>query len=194
VLSVALATLTACGSGDAGGGVPVRRLQDAALLAASDPTRCPLDLGLADAMAGVRPVRGGGAATGTPVGRVPGGSSLLAVGGASYRCAYQVDGRPLTLVVVAVPEGRQTADAVGALTTPLEEVGLDRAATRSLVDAAKAARARSGVAAPSGSASAASTELGGGGAASVAIVAAEGGPTGVQLATAAEALAEELAG
>jgi len=194
VLSVALATLTACGSGDASGGVPVRRLQDAALLASGDPTRCPHDLGLADTMAGVQPLTGGGAAAGTPVGQVPGGSSLLAVGGASYRCAYQVDGTPLTLVVVAVPEGRQTADAVGALITPLVEVGLDQAAARSVVDAAKAAKARSGVAAPSGSAAAASTELGGGGAASVAIVAAEGGPTGAQLATAAEALAEELAG
>jgi hypothetical protein len=184
----------ACGSSDSGTGVTVRRLQDAALLAETVKTRCPLDLDFPDAVGGkVEPVAGDGAATGTSVGKAPAGSPLLAVGGASYRCSYQRDGQPISLVVVAAAEGQQAAAAVGALGGPLQDAGLDQAAAQALVDVAKGAKPGKGVAAPSGSAAASTATLPGGGAASVGIV-AQGGPSGKDLAKAAEKLAKELEG
>lgn len=192
----ALAGLAAACGGSAGGsGVTVRRLQDAALLAAGDKTRCPLDLGFPGALGGdVQPLAGDGAAAGSPVGRAAAGSSLLGVGGVSYRCAYQAGGKPVSLVVVVVPAGQQTAAAVGALASPLQDAGLDQAAAQALVDAAKGAKAGKGVAAPAGSAAAASANLPGGGASAVAVVAGQGGPTGSQLANAAQKLAKQLTG
>jgi hypothetical protein len=189
-----LVSVAGCGGDDGGTGVTLRRLQDAALLAEGDKTRCPLDLELPDAISGATPVTGDGAATGTSVGKAPTGSSLVAAGGASYRCAYQVGGKPLSLVVVAVPEGRSPADAAGALATPLQGAGLDQAAATAVAEAAKGAKAGTGVAAPSGTASASTASLPGGGAASVALVAAEGGPSGKTLTTAAEKLAATLEG
>ncbi len=192
---VGVAALAAgCGS-DGGTGIAVRRLQDAALLAEGDPTRCPLDLDLPARLGGgVEPVTGAGAASGTSVGQAPAASSLRSVGGASYRCVYQRDGRPVTLVVVAVPDGQQTAAAVGALTTPLQDAGLDQGAAQALVDTAKGAEPGQGVAAPSGSAAAASASLPGGGAAAVAVVAGGGSPASDDLADAAGKLADELSG
>lgn len=185
----------ACGSDDGGTGVGVRRLQDAALLAEGTPTRCPLDLGFPNAVGGdVQPTEGDRAAAGTSVGKAKAGSSLLAAGGASYRCSYQVNGQPVQLVVVAVPEGKQPADAAAALTGPLEDAGLDPGGTRALVDAARGAKPGTGVPAPTGTAAAASAALPGGGAAAVGIVAVQGGPTSKDLAEAADKVAAELSG
>ena len=172
----------------------MRRLQDAALLAESDSTRCPLDLELPDALEGVVAQAGTGAAAGTSVGKARAGSPLLAVGGASYRCAFQREGKPVSLVVVAVPEGQQAAAAVGALVAPLQEAGMDQGGAQALVDAAKVAKAGKGVAAPSGSAGAATANLPGGGAASVGIIAPQGGPSAGALAKAAEKVAATLEG
>jgi len=186
--------LAGCGSDDGGVGVSVRRLRDAALLAEGGQGPCPLDLGFADALGGdVQPQTGDEASAGTSVGRAPAGSPLLAVGGASYRCGYSLNGKPVSLVVVAVPEGQDTAASVGALVTPLQEAGLDQGAAQALVDAAKGAKIGTGVA-PSGSGSAASAALPGGGAASTAIVAAQGGPAPKDLTAAAEKLATRLSG
>jgi hypothetical protein len=186
--------LAACGGDDGGIGVAVRRLQDAALLAEGDPSRCPLDLDLPDALRSLTPVTGAGAAAGTSVGKARAGSPLLAVGGASYRCDYQRDGKPVSLVVVAVPDGQEAAAAVGALVAPLQDAGMDQSGAQALVDAAKGAKAGKGVAAPSGSAGAATANLPGGGAASVGIVAPQGGPSGNDLAKAAEKVAATLEG
>jgi hypothetical protein len=175
--------------------VAVRRLQDAALLAETDHSRCPLDLGFPKALGGdLKPRSGADSAAGTSVGKAKAGSPLLAVGGASYRCEYQGGGKPVTLVVVAVPEGQQTAAAVGALSTPLQDAGLDQTAASGLVDAAKGAKPGRAVAAPSGSASAATANLPGGGAASVAVVAAQGGFSPGDLTGAAKKLAATLQG
>lgn len=195
----ALAGLAAACGGSAGGsGVTVRRLQDAALLAASDKTRCPLDLGFPGALAGdggeVKPRSPSVSAAGTSVGKAPQGSALLAVGGASYRCEYDVAGRPVTLVVVVVPEGQQTAAAAGALATPMEDAGLDPGVAQALVEAAKGAKPGKAVAAPSGSAAAATANLPGGGAASVAVVATQGGFPADKLTSTAKKLASELQG
>jgi hypothetical protein len=173
----------------------VRRLQDAALLAETNQSRCPLDLGFPEAIGGdVKPRSPQVSADGTSVGKAPPGSPLLAVGGASYRCDYDRGGKPVTLVVVAVPEGQQTAAAVGALSTPLEDAGLDRAIGQQLVDAAKGAKPGAAVAAQSGTASAASATLPGGGAAAVAVVATQGGVPAGDLTDAAKKLAAELKG
>ena len=181
-----------CGGEGGGPGIGVRRLQDAALLAETDTSRCPLDLDLPKVLGGQVTPRPGQAATGTSVGKAPAGSPLLAVGGASYRCAFDVDGKPVSLVVVAVPEGQQAAAAVGALVSPLQDAGMDRSGAQALVDAAKGAKTGRGVAA--GSAAAATASLPGGGAASVALIAGQGEPRAADLADAAEDLAEELAG
>lgn len=192
--SLGVVGLAACGGGDGGTGVAVRRLQDAALLAEGDPNRCPLDLDLPDAVGNLQPVAGSGAAAGTSVGKARAGSPLLAVGGASYRCAYQQNGKPVSLVVVAVPEGQEAAAAVGALVAPLQDAGLDQAGAQALVDAAKGAKAGKGVPAPSGSSAAATANLPGGGAASVGVVAPQGGPSANDLAKAAEKVAGTLQG
>ena len=192
---MAVAALPAACGGDGGTGVAVRRLQDAALLAESNPARCPLDLGFPKALGGdVQPRSATASAAGTSVGKAKAGSPLLAVGGASYRCDYQVGGKPVTLVVVAVPEGQQTAAAVGALATPLQDAGLDTGVAQGLVDAAKGAKPGQAVAAPSGSASAATANLPGGGAASVAVVATQGGFSSGDLTKAANKLAATLQG
>ena len=194
--SLAVAVLpAACGGDDGGTGVAVRRLQDAALLAETNPSRCPLDLGFPKALGGdVKPRSATTSASGTSVGKAPAGSPLLAVRGASYRCEYDVGGKPVTLVVVAVPEGQETAAAVGALATPLQDAGLDQAASQGLVDAAKGAKPGMAVAAPSGSASAATANLPGGGAASVAVVATQGGVSSEKLTGTAKKLAGTLSG
>lgn len=185
----------ACGGSDGGTGVGLRRLQDAALLAESNRGRCPLDLGFPEALGGdVTPVAGESAAAGTSVGKASAGSPLRAVGGASYLCRYQADGSAVSLVVVAVPEGQPTSAAAGALTTPLEDAGLDRGAAQALSDAAKGAPAGTGVPAPAGASAAATATLPGGGSAAVAVVAASGGPAAKDLADAAEKLAAELEG
>ncbi len=195
-ISLAMAVLPAACGGDGGGtGVAVRRLQDAALLAETNPTRCPLDLDFAKAFGGdVQPRSPSNSAAGTSVGKAPAGSPLLAVRGASYRCEYQMGGKPVTLVVVAVPEGQETAAAVGALARPLQDAGLDSAAAEALVDAAKGAKPGDAVVAPSGSASAATADLPGGGAASVAVVAAQGGVASDKLTSTAKKLAATLKG
>jgi hypothetical protein len=175
--------------------VAVRRLQDAALLAETDKTRCPLDLELPKAIGGnVQPATGGGAASGTSVGKAAPGSSLLSLQGSSYRCAYQRDGKPLFLVVVAVPQGQEPVAAADGLATPLQEAGLDSNGAAALVRALQGAKAGKGVPAPSGSAAGATSTLPGGGAAAVAIVAPEGGPAAKDLAGAAGKLAATLKG
>lgn len=185
----------ACGGSDAGSGVTERRLQDAALLAEANQSSCPLDLGFPDALGGdVKPRSPSASAAGTSVGKAPQGSALLAVGGASYRCEYDVAGKPVTFVVVAVPEGQQTAAAVGALAMPMEDAGLDTGMAQALVEAAKGAKPGEAVAAPSGSAAAATANLPGGGAASLAVVATQGGFPADQLTSTAKKLASELQG
>ena len=187
--------VAACGGDDGGTGIAVRRLQDAALLAEGNRSRCPLDLDFPKAISGdVSPQEGDLAAAGTSVGRAPPRSPLGVAGAATYRCGYRLGGKPISFVVVAVPEGRPPKAAVDALGEPVQDAGVERFAAQDLAEAASRAEVGTAVANPSGSAAAATANLPGGGEASVVVVATEGGLSPKDLTSAAEKLAASLQG
>ena len=190
-----LAGLLGCGGDDGGTGIALRRLQDAALLAEGNKSRCPLDLDFPKAIGGdVTPQEGDLAAAGTSVGRAPPGSPLLVAGAATYRCGYRLGGKPISFVVVAVPEGRPPKAAVDAMGEPAQDAGVERFAAQELAEAATGAEVGTAVVNQSGSAAAASAELPGGGEATVVVVAGEGGLSAKNLTDAAEKLAATLQG